>query len=78
MFYYENNCIKFLYTLCQVVPFPLFEFQSKWIAGALSGKFPLPSSEEMMKDVENFYSSMEAAGIPKRYTHNLASYQVCF
>lgn len=59
----------------KVVPFPLFEFQSKWIAGALSGKFSLASLEEMMKDVENFYSLMEAAGIPKRYTHNLASYQ---
>ncbi|WOH12169.1 hypothetical protein DCAR_0831668 [Daucus carota subsp. sativus] len=59
----------------KVVPFPLFEYQSKWIAGALSGKFSLPSPEEMMKDVENFYSSMETAGIPKRYTHNLASCQ---
>lgn len=76
MFYHDNNYINYVYTLCQVVPFPLLEFQSKWIAGALYGKSSLPSTEEMMKDVENFYASMEAAGIPKRYTHNLASYQV--
>ncbi|KAL0395321.1 UNVERIFIED_CONTAM: Flavin-containing monooxygenase FMO GS-OX-like 4 [Sesamum latifolium] len=55
----------------KVVPFPLFEFQSKWIAGVLSGRIPLPSKEEMMTDTEAFYSSLEASGIPKRYTHRL-------
>ncbi|KAK4486398.1 hypothetical protein RD792_009072 [Penstemon davidsonii] len=58
-----------------VVPFPLIEFQSKWIAGVLSGRISLPSYEEMMVDIEAFYSSMEASAIPKRYTHNMADYQ---
>ncbi|OMP06549.1 hypothetical protein CCACVL1_01513 [Corchorus capsularis] len=52
-----------------VIPFPLFELQSKWVAGILSGWITLPSQEEMMDDIMAFYSSLEAAGIPKRYTH---------
>jgi hypothetical protein len=59
----------------KVVPFPLFELQSKWIAGVLSNRFALPSQEKMMEDVEAFYSSLEASGMPKRYTHNLGSSQ---
>jgi hypothetical protein len=54
---------------CQAIPFPLCELQSKWIAGVLSNRFTLPSQEEMMEDVEAFYSSLEASGTPKRYTH---------
>ncbi|KAL3738004.1 hypothetical protein ACJRO7_019523 [Eucalyptus globulus] len=59
----------------KVVPFPQFEYQSRWIAGALSGRIALPSEEEMMEDVEDLYSELKALGIPKRYTHNLASSQ---
>ncbi|KAK7406236.1 hypothetical protein VNO78_07857 [Psophocarpus tetragonolobus] len=59
----------------KVVPFPLFELQSKWIAGILSNRIALPSKEEMTKDIEAFYSSLEASGTPKRYTHNLALHQ---
>ncbi|CAI9771539.1 unnamed protein product [Fraxinus pennsylvanica] len=59
----------------KVAPFPLFEYQTKWIAGVLSGRILLPSTEEMMADTEAFYSSLEASGIPKRYTHNLSDYQ---
>ncbi|KAA8521873.1 hypothetical protein F0562_012813 [Nyssa sinensis] len=54
---------------------PLFEFQSKWIAGVLSGRLVLPSPEEMLADVEAFYLILEASGVPKRYTHNIADYQ---
>lgn len=54
----------------------MFEFQSKWIAGALSGRIMLPSREEMMEDTKSFYSMLEASGIPKHHTHNLSGYQV--
>ncbi|GAB2274134.1 hypothetical protein Dimus_008906 [Dionaea muscipula] len=60
----------------KIALFPLMELQSKWIASALSGKIALPSQEKMMNDVKVFYSSLEAAGIPKRYTHNLRGYQL--
>ncbi|XP_057977859.1 flavin-containing monooxygenase FMO GS-OX-like 3 [Malania oleifera] len=59
----------------RVIPFPMFELQSKWIAGILSSRIALPSQEEMMRDVESFYSRLEASGTPKRYTHNLLGYQ---
>ncbi|XP_060214022.1 flavin-containing monooxygenase FMO GS-OX-like 4 [Lycium barbarum] len=55
----------------KVIPFCLCELQSKWIAGVLSGRISLPSKEDMNADIEALYSSMEAAGIPKRYTHNM-------
>ncbi|CAL1401391.1 unnamed protein product [Linum trigynum] len=55
----------------KVIPFPLFELQSKWIAGALSGRITLPSKEEMTEDVKAYYQELEASNIPKRYTHCL-------
>ncbi|PKA46486.1 Flavin-containing monooxygenase FMO GS-OX-like 3 [Apostasia shenzhenica] len=57
----------------KVTLFPLFELQSKWVAGVLSGRISLPTPEEMMEDIKNFYSEMEQSGWPKRYTHNLAN-----
>nr|GEY92573.1 flavin-containing monooxygenase FMO GS-OX-like 4 [Tanacetum cinerariifolium] len=62
----------------KVVPFPRFEFQSRWIAGTLTGWISLPSPDEMTKDVEAFYSSLQSSGIPKRYTHNMGGIQVKF
>ncbi|XP_044487618.1 flavin-containing monooxygenase FMO GS-OX-like 4 isoform X2 [Mangifera indica] len=59
----------------KVLPFIMFELQSKWIAGALSGRIMLPSQEEMMEDTKSFYSMLEASGIPKHHTHNLSGYQ---
>ncbi|CAJ1928365.1 unnamed protein product [Sphenostylis stenocarpa] len=55
----------------KVLPFPMFELQSKWIAGILSNRIALPSKEDMAEDIEAFYSSLEASGTPKRYTHNM-------
>ncbi|KAM7259591.1 hypothetical protein ACFE04_015332 [Oxalis oulophora] len=59
----------------KALTFSMFELQSKWIAGVLSGRIVLPSEEEMMTDIEEFYLSLEASGIPKRYTHNIAKSQ---
>ncbi|XP_065857957.1 flavin-containing monooxygenase FMO GS-OX-like 4 isoform X2 [Euphorbia lathyris] len=59
----------------KVVPFPMFEFQSKWIAGVLSGRVPLPLQEEMKDDIEAFYLSLEVSNIPKRYTHRVGESQ---
>uniref|UniRef100_A0A8R7QL60 Flavin-containing monooxygenase n=2 Tax=Triticum urartu TaxID=4572 RepID=A0A8R7QL60_TRIUA len=53
--------------------FPVFQLQSSWVAGVLSGKIELPSPEEMIVDVASFYSDMEARGHPKRFTHNLGA-----
>ncbi|KAG2277336.1 hypothetical protein Bca52824_059891 [Brassica carinata] len=61
--------ISFIGIPSQVSPFRLFELQSKWISGVLSGRIILPSKEDMMKDIKYFYATVEAQGIPKRYTH---------
>ncbi|XP_057810999.1 flavin-containing monooxygenase FMO GS-OX-like 4 isoform X1 [Salvia miltiorrhiza] len=55
----------------KVLPFPLFELQTKWIAGVLSGRIALESTHQMTSDIQAFYLSLEAAGIPKRYTHKI-------
>ncbi|XVF13332.1 hypothetical protein REPUB_Repub08aG0199700 [Reevesia pubescens] len=68
-------CLSFIGIPWKVVPFPLFEFQSKWIAGLLSGRITLPSQKEMMEDIKAFYSTLEACGIPKRYTHCMGESQ---
>ncbi|KNA16673.1 hypothetical protein SOVF_087100 [Spinacia oleracea] len=67
--------ISFVGLPWKVVPFILCELQSRWIAGTLSGRILLPSEEKMMEDIEAFYSKLNAAGVPKRYTHNIGDHQ---
>ncbi|XP_048230679.1 flavin-containing monooxygenase FMO GS-OX-like 3 [Ricinus communis] len=55
----------------KVITFQMFGYQSKWIAGVLSGRIELPSVEEMMDDIEAFYLSLEASNTPKRHTHDM-------
>lgn len=60
----------------QVIPFTLFELQSRWIAMALSGRVELPSVAEMLQSVEAFYAKLEASGKSKRSAHNAIAFQV--
>ncbi|CAA7015004.1 unnamed protein product [Microthlaspi erraticum] len=53
------------------LPFPMFELQSKWIAGVLSRRIMLPSKEDMLMEIETLYARLEGEGVPKRYTHSL-------
>ncbi|XP_010418250.1 PREDICTED: flavin-containing monooxygenase FMO GS-OX-like 7 isoform X2 [Camelina sativa] len=55
-----------------VIPFPMFELQSKWVAMVLAGQVSLPTQDEMMEDTKMFYAKLEASNIPKRYTHLMA------
>uniref|UniRef100_A0A0R0JJE3 Flavin-containing monooxygenase n=1 Tax=Glycine max TaxID=3847 RepID=A0A0R0JJE3_SOYBN len=59
----------------KIIGFPFFESQAIWIAQLLSGKRVLPSWEEMMKSIKEFYHSREAAGIPKHCTHEIANFE---
>ncbi|VAI11288.1 unnamed protein product [Triticum turgidum subsp. durum] len=63
--------ISFIGLPFRTIPFLVFQLQSKWVAGVLSGRLELPSQEAMMRDVDAFYSDMEARGCPKRRTHDL-------
>ncbi|XAR50007.1 hypothetical protein NMG60_11004210 [Bertholletia excelsa] len=55
----------------RVLGFPFFEIQGKWIAQVLSGKRKLPSQEDMMKSIMEFYHQRELEGIPKHRTHDI-------
>ncbi|KAK6250018.1 Flavin monooxygenase-like - like 10 [Theobroma cacao] len=61
----------------KLIGFPFFESQAKWIAQVLSGKRSLPSWDDMMQSIKEFYHSRELAGIPKRNTHDLADFEYC-
>ncbi|KAG8379251.1 hypothetical protein BUALT_Bualt07G0069200 [Buddleja alternifolia] len=61
----------------KLIGFPFFESQAKWIAQLLSGKRRLPSWDDMMQSIKEFYHSRDIAGIPKHNTHDLASFEYC-
>jgi len=43
---------------------------------ALSGKVTLPSTQEMMNSVQDYYVKLAASGKTKRLAHNLDTSQV--
>ncbi|XP_040986030.1 flavin-containing monooxygenase FMO GS-OX-like 9 [Juglans microcarpa x Juglans regia] len=61
----------------KIIGFPFFESQAKWISQLLSGKRTLPSREEMMQSIKEFYHSRDAACIPKYNTHDIAQFEYC-
>ncbi|GMH40638.1 hypothetical protein BSKO_08542 [Bryopsis sp. KO-2023] len=54
-----------------VVPFPLFEYQSKYVARILSGRRQLPSREEMDLELKKFFKALEEEGRHPSTTHNM-------
>ncbi|KAI3454720.1 hypothetical protein Pfo_011383 [Paulownia fortunei] len=61
----------------KIIGFPFFESQAKWIAQVLSEKRRLPSWDDMMQSIKEFYHSRDVAGIPKYNTHDVASFEYC-
>lgn len=61
----------------KIIGFPFFESQAKWIAQLLSGKRTLPSWDDMMQSIKEYYHSRDVAGIPKHYTHDIADFEYC-
>ncbi|CAH8389612.1 unnamed protein product [Eruca vesicaria subsp. sativa] len=61
----------------KLIGFPFFESQAKWIASLLSGKTSLPSYDEMMESVDEYYRAREASGIPKRNSHDIPDFDYC-
>lgn len=68
--------LSFIGLPSRTTPFPVCELQCKWVAGVLSERLTLPSNEDMMEDVNDFYRELESMAIPKRYTHYLTCPQV--
>ncbi|XP_030531799.1 flavin-containing monooxygenase FMO GS-OX-like 9 [Rhodamnia argentea] len=61
----------------KIIGFPFFESQAKWIAQLLSGKRTLPTWNEMMQSIKDFYNSIDGAGLPKHNTHDIANFEYC-
>ncbi|CAD5331110.1 unnamed protein product [Arabidopsis thaliana] len=64
-------------SLSFLIGFPFFEAQAKWIAQVLSGKSSLPSPDQMLQSVDEFYRSRDLAGVPKHNTHDIADFTYC-
>uniref|UniRef100_A0A5B7BLT6 Flavin-containing monooxygenase n=1 Tax=Davidia involucrata TaxID=16924 RepID=A0A5B7BLT6_DAVIN len=61
----------------KLIGFPFFESQAKWIAQLLSGKRTLPSWDDMMQSIKEFYHTRDVDGIPKHNTHDIANFEYC-
>lgn len=48
-----------------------FEVQARWVAQVLSGRRALPAEEEMLRSVEERLRAREAAGVPRKLSHNI-------
>uniref|UniRef100_A0A8R7U9G5 Flavin-containing monooxygenase n=2 Tax=Triticum urartu TaxID=4572 RepID=A0A8R7U9G5_TRIUA len=55
-----------------------FEAQARWVAQVLSGRRALPAEEEMLRSVEEFYRAREAAGVPRKYTHEIGRREITY
>ncbi|ANM58465.1 flavin-monooxygenase glucosinolate S-oxygenase 2 [Arabidopsis thaliana] len=69
----DENRVEHLYK--HGIQFVMFEIQSKWVAAVLSRRVTLPTEDKMMEDISAWYASLDAVGIPKRYTHKLGKIQ---
>eukprot|EP00798_Chlamydomonas_sp_ICE-L_P014527 gene14527-20558_t len=67
--------ISFMGIPWKVVPFPMCEFQTKWIARLLSGRVELPSVEEMRTAIQAMEDKRAREGIPERWTHMMGEAQ---
>lgn len=67
--------LSFVGLIHKEATFNVVELQAKWVAKVLSGKILLPTEEEMMESVKEFYQFMEENGFPKRHTHSLRPFQ---
>jgi len=60
----------------KIVPFPLFQLQSQWIAQLLSGRAAVPSQSEMQVSIDELERSLAPIGpIPRRHAHMLGDDQ---
>lgn len=58
--------LSFIGLNTHVIPFPIFEYQSKYLARLLSFKSSLPPKQEMEEDIKKFYNQLSNDGIDTR------------
>lgn len=67
--------LSFLGLLWKCVPFPMFELQAAWVTSVLSGRAQLPTRNQMLAAVKEYYAHLEQEGYPKRHTHMIGDDQ---
>lgn len=70
-----NPSMAFVGINITVLPFPYFDLQARWVFSVWAGVSKLPLGEEMVAYCDEHWAKQEAAGIPRRYAHRLASIQ---
>jgi len=58
-----------------VIPFPLFEMQSRWFARALSGEMELPDQEKIDQEIKKSHRNFARDGVPQHHYHRLGDAQ---
>ena len=58
-----------------VIPFRLFEMQSRWFASGMAGKMSMPNQQEMTHAYEASRQKLIQKGVPKHHYHRLGDAQ---
>ncbi|KAG8100683.1 hypothetical protein GUJ93_ZPchr0013g34132 [Zizania palustris] len=69
--------LSFVGIPAKVIEPRFYEVQAKWVAQVLSGRRTLPAEEDMLRAVEEYNRAREAAGVPKRRTHDILDLEYC-
>lgn len=56
-------------------PFPFFDGQVRFALGCLTGSVKVPSTEQMLGDIERDFEWRQSEGLPARYAHHMHSFQ---
>ncbi|KAG9452377.1 hypothetical protein H6P81_005281 [Aristolochia fimbriata] len=68
--------LSFIGLPSKVIPFLSAELQAKWLGQILADKVTLPTEEDMLASVNEYYSDMEEMGKPKHHTHVLYPFEL--
>jgi len=58
-----------------IVPFPQFDMQVRFVIASLDGRCPVPSKQDMAKDIEADFEKRMKEGLPVRHAHTMGSRQ---
>lgn len=73
LLYIPNPTLSFVGLPWKIAPFPLMDFQTRYVTAVLSGEITLPSQADMEKELEN--EVKHRSHLPDRYFHMFAEDQ---
>ena len=75
IFSIHHPSLSFVGLPWRVAPFPLFHYQTNFIASILSGEKTLPSPEEMLSDLQKDREERREKGLPEKYAQMMGEMQ---